>query len=134
MEIKRLSYEEYISRLTEEDIKDGLDKAFLPESLKNDTAEFYLIANKEFWFFKKENNEIELSVWEKEEDSIFDNTTIMGKIFEFLKNQGYKKVVMNMPKGEYPERHSLMLFYEFNEKETIDFEDGSATIYYEKNL
>ena len=134
MEIKRLSYEDYIKRLTEEDIKDGLDKAYLPESLKNDTAEFYLIDNEEFWFFKKENGEIELSVWEKEEDSIFDNTTIMEKIFEFLKDQGYKKIVMSMPKGEFPERHSLMSKYGFTEKESVDFEDGSVTVYYEKNL
>ncbi len=134
MEIKRLSYEEYINSLTEEDIKDGLDKAFLPESLKNNTAEFYLIDNEEFWFYKKDNGEVELSLWEKEDDTIFDNPTIMAKIFEFLKDQGYKKVIMNMIKGEFPERHLLMTTYGFNEKETIDFKDGSAAIYYEKNL
>ena len=134
MDIKRLSYEDYIKRLTEEDINNGLDKAYLPNSLKNNTAEFYLINNEEFWFFKKENNEVELSVWEKAENSIFDNQAIMEKIFDFLQGKGYKKVVMSMPKDEFSERHSLMLKYGFTEKEAIDFEDGNVVIYYEKTL
>ena len=134
MNIKRLSYEEYIERLTEEDIKDGLDKALLPENLKDNTAEFYLIDNEEFWFYKKENKEVLLAVWEKEEDTIFDSPAIMEKVFEFLKNEGYKKVVMSLTKRELPERHSLMKQYGFTEKETFEFDDGSKEIYYEKNL
>lgn len=133
MNFKRLSYEEYIERLTEEDIKDGLDKAFLPESLKNNTAEFYLIDNEEFWFYKKGNNEILLSVWEKSKNTIFDNPAIMKKIFEFLKKQGYKKIVMDLPKDQLPEKHLLMKQYGFTE-ETVDFDNNTKVIKYEKNL
>ncbi len=108
-----------------------MEKAFLPESLKNNTAEFYLIDNGEFWFYKKENNGVELVVRGKEEDTIFGSPTIMEKIFEFLKNQGYTKIVMSILKGKFSERHSLMLKYGFIEKESVDLE-GSVIAYYEK--
>lgn len=115
MNFRRIDLEEYLSRLSEEDIKDGLDKAYLPECLKNNTAEFYLINDKdEFWYFI-DNDTVELCICEKDVDSIFDNKQAMESILDFIKNKGYKKIIISLSINKFPERHTLASDYGFSE-------------------
>ena len=97
-------------------------------------AEYYLIDNVgEFFFYKLKDKTVDLCINDtRRKNSIFDNAEIMTNIFEFLKDQGYKKIIITLLKDEYRERHTYIYNYGFKKDEVIN--EGKGYIKYVKNL
>lgn len=119
MEFRRVSLEEYADNLP--DNLQNLGFSFLEECLQNGTAEYYVIDDKdEFFFYILKDKAVDLCVHEKSPSSLFDDEEKMWKIFDFLRDEGYQKIHIVLFKNRYVNRNNKAEIYGFEVLCTYD--------------